>query len=66
MARDIQPRKGSQDTQAERVDLPKYEYQKDDSRSFSVSFYSSPEKEKSGESANSFNGMAAQFDAGAF
>jgi hypothetical protein len=37
------------------MDLPKYEYQKDDSRSFSVSFDCSTQKDKGGESANASN-----------
>ncbi len=43
MAQDTQSKKESPGTQGERVEMPKYEYQKDDNRSYSVSF-ALPEK----------------------
>ncbi|MEZ0061886.1 hypothetical protein ABIF26_007429 [Bradyrhizobium elkanii] len=55
MAPDTQSKKGSQDMQAEKMDLPKYEYQTDDSRSFSVTFECAGSRDKGRESHNSSN-----------
>jgi hypothetical protein len=55
MAQDTQSKKGSRDMQAEKMDLPRYEYQEDDSRSFSVNFASSTSRDKSDESHNASN-----------